>query len=157
MPSSEHHTANAVLTLQWLGCGCLQWAYTGQGLRMPDMDQNSLFLPSFLLNSWLLMDSRGREDIVFSCVPTEEPTRFQWVLNPQSYRWPWLNSVGLKSKENTHTHKHQNPAMSMEDLLERGLIIKIYITWNHQRTNSIKCLFVCLLVFVWTQTTISPN
>lgn len=75
--SSGDGTTNIVMIPQqlWLSArGLHKTAYVKHGQALPLLS---------LLNYWLMMNSGGGAVIDFSCVPTAEPTRLQWiVLNP---------------------------------------------------------------------------
>lgn len=54
---------------------------------------------SWLLDHLLLIDSGKGGIIAFSCVPSDDPTRFQWIVSPWGWhRQLWLNQMGYKTK-----------------------------------------------------------
>lgn len=49
-----------------------------------------------LPNYWILMSSRGETAAVLSCIPTDEPTRLQWIA--RNHKWFLSNRTGHKTK-----------------------------------------------------------
>lgn len=103
----------------------------------------------WIMNWWGLSDEllatdgfSGWERIVFGCVPTEESTRLWWiVLDSWSYKWSWLNSVGLKKLTGINMPVcYYVTKWGWGQIQWGGRVIRIYFIhiWTYHRLSSIE-------------------
>lgn len=98
MPSSGQDTAIAVTDSQqpWVPVQSLHknGPFSSQAWMGKRVTRHS-----WLLDHLLLIDSGKGEIIACSCVPSDDPTRFKWIVSPWSWhRRLWLNQMGYKTK-----------------------------------------------------------